>query len=186
MSPIPSTLPANEDSPLAEFAGSHRNIVSQLDTLGELPALLEPAARARRIAQEALAFFRPAIFDHHADEEKDLFPAVLDASAPGDEADTVRGLVQALTREHRAIEALWALLEPQLQKVADGQPGEVDAAAIQVLVRNYAAHARLEEGKFLPLCGKILGRADPELAELGLSLHMRHAFRDYRRGLKAS
>lgn len=185
---IPTT-PApvlDDDTPLADFADCHQEIVSHLQSLGNLPTLLEPAEQARRIAEEALRFFRKAVFDHHADEEKELFPAVLAASDRGAERDTVRRMVQSLTKEHREIEAVWAGLEPQLRKVAQGRPAEVDVPAVKELVRDYTAHARFEEAEFLPLCREILGRSGPGMAELGLSLHMRQTFRAYRRGINAS
>ena len=36
---------------------------------------------------------------------------------------------------------------------------------------------RLEEDQFLPMAETILGRKDPSMAALGLSLHMRHQLR---------
>ena len=53
--------------------------------------------------------------------------------------------------------------------------------AVQSLVRKYAAHAKLEQDQFLPLAERILGRDSTEMAALGLSLHMRHVVRDWRR-----
>jgi hypothetical protein len=41
-----------------------------------LPALLAPAAQARQIASDSLRFFCEAIFEHHRDEERNLFPTV--------------------------------------------------------------------------------------------------------------
>ncbi len=46
---------------------------------------MDPIARAAAIAEDALNFFRPAVFDHHIEEEKDLFPAVLAATIAGEE-----------------------------------------------------------------------------------------------------
>lgn len=174
-----------EDSPLTDFSSCHEGIVARLKTFGELPALVAPAARVREIAEETLQFFQGAVFDHHVEEEKDLFPAVL-AAAEGEERDKVRAMVKEFTTEHRAIEALWAELEPQLEKLAKGKLGELDGAAVADLVSMYRAHARLEESEFLPLAEKILGRNSAEMAALGLSLHTRHVFRSWRRGIHAS
>ena len=73
------------DTPLTDFTQCHIGIVRHLHALDELPALLEPAARARRIAEDSLGFFREAIFEHHLDEERELFPAVLASAEPGPE-----------------------------------------------------------------------------------------------------
>ncbi|MGH1357990.1 MAG: hemerythrin domain-containing protein [Burkholderiaceae bacterium] len=163
------------DQPLNEFARCHIGIINKLDQLGELPALLEPAARAREIADNSLHFFREAIFEHHLDEERELFPAVLASAKQGTEHDRVQVMIKRLTDEHRALEAIWKQLESGLKKVAKGRSVEMDIPALQTLVRQYRAHAHYEETEFLPLSQEILGRNSNHLAALGMSLHMRHA-----------
>lgn len=186
MQPTPSNVTPGEASPISNFSDCHEGILSHLQSLGELPALMEPMERATAIAEKTLSFFRPAVFDHHVEEEKDLFPAVLAAATKGEERDKVQAMVSSLTADHREIEALWRDLEPQLKKLANGHLAVVDIAAVQQLVSQYHGHARLEEDKFLPMAETILGRKDPKLAELGLSLHMRHVVRAARRGLRGS
>ena len=171
---------------MSNFATCHEGILSHLQALGELPALMDPVVRAGAIAEQTLQFFRPAVFDHHVEEEKDLFPAVLAAATQGEERADVKAMVDGLTAEHRQNEAIWRELEPQLQKLASGHLVVVDGAAVQRLVSQYNAHARFEEDRFLPLAETILGRNEPQLAELGLSLHMRHVVRAARRGLRGS
>ena len=162
-------------SPIEDFSQCHAGILGHLQTLGSLPALLEPAARARQVAADALGFFREAVFEHHNEEERELFPAVLASATPGEERDRVKGIVDALTAEHRRVEAAWAKLEPKLKAVAKGHASDVDPADISALVEVYRAHARYEEEVFLPLSQTILGRNSNHLAALGVSLHMRHA-----------
>ena len=171
----PSPSGATDDAPLTNFSNCHIGIVSHLHSFAELPALLEPAARAQRIAESTLNFFRKAVYEHHSEEEKELFPAVLASAQPGDERDRVRAMVDALTVEHRDIEDLWSRLEPQLKKIVKGQSLDIDTAAVEHLVRKYLAHAKLEEAEFLPLSEQILGRDSNHMAALGLSLHLRHA-----------
>ena len=162
-------------TPIEDFSQCHAGILGHLQSLGSLPALLEPAARARRIAADTVAFFRAAVFEHHAEEEKELFPAVLASAQKGDERQRVQQLVDALTAEHRQVEAAWSKLEPQLKAVAKGRDSDVDPADIEALVKAYQAHARFEEDVFLPLSQTIRGRNDHHMAALGLSMHMRHA-----------
>jgi hemerythrin-like domain-containing protein len=137
--------------------------------------LIEPAARARRIAAELLEFFRDAVYEHHAEEERELFPAVLASATEGAERDKVQSLVNTLSAEHRRVEAAWHRLEPRLKAVAKGRDAQIDGAEVNALINAYLAHARLEEEVFLPLSQNILGRNSNHLAALGLSLHMRHA-----------
>ena len=164
-----------DHSPIDDFSQCHVGIVDHLQALGQLPALLEPAARARQIAADTVAFFREAVYEHHAEEERELFPAVLASAAKGVERDKVQAIVDELTAEHRQVEAAWSKLEPKLKAVAKGHEAEVDGAEITALVETYQAHARYEEEVFLPLSQSILGRNSNHLAALGMSMHMRHA-----------
>lgn len=164
-----------DTAPLDGFADCHVGILKRLNVLDQLPALLEPAARARRIAADSLTFFREAIFEHHLDEERELFPAVLASAQPGEERLRVQSLVDRLTREHRILEGLWKVLEKDLKHVVKGHDADMDAEEVRALVAAYASHATLEEVEFLPLCQEILGRNGNHLAALGLSLHLRHA-----------
>ena len=166
---------AVDNAPIQDFSHCHVGIVKKLDMLGELPALLEPAARAREIAEKALEFFREAIFEHHLDEERELFPAVISSAEKGDELQRVQSIVKRLTDEHRELEGVWKQLESGLKKVAKGQATDIDVGAIQRLVTQYRAHAQFEETEFLPLSQTILGRNANHMAALGMSLHMRHS-----------
>jgi hemerythrin-like domain-containing protein len=166
---------ASGHSPIDDFSQCHAGILGQLQALDTLGALLEPAARARKVAADALAFFRGAVFEHHAEEEKELFPAVMASAVAGGERDKVQAIIVQLAAEHRRIEAAWSRLEPKLKAVAKGHDTDLDAAEIGALVHAYRSHARYEEEVFLPLSQEILGRNSNHLAALGVSLHMRHA-----------
>lgn len=163
------------DQPLMNFSNCHVGIVSQLDRLGSLPALLAPAELARKTAEGALAFFPKAMFAHHAEEEQELFPAVRASAHVGDERLRIEGMIERLTSQHRELERLWASLEGDLRKVAKGQSTSLDVARLNDLVDLYQAHARFEEDEFLPLSQVVLGRNSHHMAALGLSLHLRHA-----------
>ena len=90
-----SGTPAAPDSaPIESFAQCHVGIVSHLQELARLPALLEPARQARQIASEMLSFFRSVVFEHHAEEERELFPAVLSSAHKGEERDKVQLIVE--------------------------------------------------------------------------------------------
>lgn len=163
------------DQPLMNFSNCHVGIVSQLDRLSQLPALLAPAELARQTAEGALAFFPKAVYAHHAEEEQELFPAVRAIAQPGSERLQVEGMVERLVSQHRELERLWESIEPALRKVSKGQSTQLDVSRLNDLVTLYQAHARYEEDEFLPLSETILGRNSHHMAALGLSLHMRHA-----------
>lgn len=169
-----STPAAPDDAPIQSFSHCHVGILQRLQALDHLPALLEAAEQARRLAASSVDFFRKAVVEHHADEERELFPAVLASATAGEEREQVRARVERLTHEHREIESAWKRLEPALLAVARGQAASLDVAALQALVERYQAHARDEEADFLPLSQTILGRNGNHLAALGLALHIRH------------
>jgi hemerythrin-like domain-containing protein len=139
-----------------------------------LPELVAAAQRARTISADLLVLFTKSILPHHADEEKELFPAVLADAKDGEEKSKAAAMVRRLTAEHRGIEAAWHELKPSLQAAAAGKSATVDAQAVAELVLAYTAHASYEEAEFLPLAHAILGRNEYHMAALGLSLHMRH------------
>ena len=168
------TVPASQDAPIANFSQCHVGIIGHLDALGELPALMEPAQRARKVAADMLAFFDAVILEHHGEEERELFPAVLQSAAKGHERDHVTAMIERLTAEHRQIEAWWSRIKPQLKQIAKGHDTTLDSVAVQQLVKEYHAHAQFEETEFLPLSQTILGRNANHMAALGMSLHMRH------------
>lgn len=166
--------PIDTDAPLTNFSQCHAGILRHLNDFGQLPELLEPAQRLRQIAERFVEFFREAVFEHHQEEERELFPAVLASANAGDEYDLVQLMVKRLTHEHRELEGLWKRLESGLKKAAKGQATDLDTASVQQLVAQYRAHAAFEEKEFLPLSQTILGRNSNHMAALGLSLHMRH------------
>ena len=172
LQPDPAT--SAESGPIESFANCHGGIVANLEMLGELPDLLAPAIRARDIAERALAFFREALFEHHLDEERELFPAVLSAAEKGDEAERVRTMITWLVDQHRELEKSWKRIEPGLKQLARGSASDVSGDDISNLIARYRGHASFEENEFLPLAKTILGRKSYQLEALGMSLHMRH------------
>ncbi len=162
------------DSAVGQFSHAHEGIVTQLDRLSTLPALLAPARMAQNMAQRAVDFFRVAMLEHHQEEEEELFSAVLESAEVGEERLRVSTLVESLTVEHRLMEGIWRQLEPELKLIAKGRGFHINAPLLADLVARYQAHAQSEEVQFLPLAERILGRNGNHMAALGLSLHMRH------------
>lgn len=171
-------LPASQDesanAPIENFSHCHDGIISQLKAMADLPDLAVAAERARQVAEDTRQFFRNVIYNHHDEEERVLFEAVLTSASEGDELTRVKAITDRLTREHRAVEAMYVRLEPELKKMSKGQVCHLDTAAIDILVREYRAHAAFEEAEFLPLSKIILSRNSNHMAALGLSLHVRH------------
>jgi hemerythrin-like domain-containing protein len=175
MNAAANPVPAADDAPVQGFSRCHEGIVAQLKELERLPALAEAAAQARAIAAAIDDFFADVVINHHADEEKDLFPAVIASAADEAEREQVRALAERLTQEHRGIEQAWRALRGDVRALAHGRAASLDAPAVAALVAAYRAHAGFEEESFLPLAARILGRDGRHMAALGISLHARHA-----------
>jgi len=161
-------------APLENFSHCHDGILKQLIAMDRLPDLAAVAQQARDQAEAVLHFFRNVVINHHEEEERVLFDAVLSSASEGEEYAVVKGIANRLTHEHREVEKQFARLEPELKKMAKGHACAIDAAAVHALVQQYRAHAEFEETEFLPLSHAILSRNSNHMAALGLSLHMRH------------
>lgn len=172
--PAPPATPVPPATPIDEFSRCHEGILAHLQSMSGLPALLEAAAQARRVAAETVEFFRKVVLSHHEEEERDLFPAVLASAQAGAEHSEVQAIVERLTREHREVEAAFHRLEPALKAAAKGQEAALPAADVAALVARYEGHARYEEQSFLPLSQRVLGRNSNHMAALGIALHLRH------------
>lgn len=173
----PAANTAQMQEPIRHFCGSHEDIAGGLRQLQELPALAEALERARSIAAATLRLFDEVVLEHHADEEQELFVAVVRSCRDARESNRARELVDRLTMEHRRIEQMWQRLRPAVVLTAAGKVAHAPALDDQVrdLVMAYSAHARFEEEQFLPLADAVLGRNANHMAALGVSLHLRHA-----------
>ena len=165
---------AEADSPLHDFSSCHAGFVTVLRAALDLPEMIVTAARSRSCAADTLKMFRDRLLAHHDDEERDLFPAVLQIAEPGEEAERARTMVAQLIREHREIAQLWKQLEPAMQAVANGYLPRLDSALLHELVSRFNEHVRIEEEEFLPFAQQVLARQTEDLAMLGLALHRRH------------
>jgi len=166
---------ATDDAPVQEFSHCHDGIVAQLAELARLPELAQAATQARRIAEATERFFAEVVLVHHAEEEQELFPAVLASAQAGAERDKVQALVGRLTQDHRDIEKTWRQLAPGVHAVARGHDATLDAERVAAFVARYRGHAGHEEQVFLPLARTILARNGNHMAALGAALHARHA-----------
>jgi hemerythrin-like domain-containing protein len=150
---------------LEKLDRTHRQIMDNLHSLEEmLEHLADDGAdeRARQIAAKVCVFFTSVARQHHADEERVIFPALL---ATGNE-DLVQH-VRRLQQDHGWLETDWIDLSPQLEAVAEGYGG-VDMAAlrygIEIFTALYHEHIGLEESLVYPAAAKQM-LADQEAAE---------------------
>jgi hemerythrin-like domain-containing protein len=148
------------DRPLEVLEACHDRIANQCDTLDKLLAHL-PAhgadAQAQQAARAVLAYFDTAAVHHHDDEERNLFPLLEQAGAPG-----ACDLVEALTLEHDELALLWRRLRVALQQIGAGATNTLDPALTTRFVGLNRSHLEFENTHVLPLARQVLAAADIE------------------------
>lgn len=158
--PMPghSSPSASFEAPLEMLLACHQRIHKQCATLRRLVPHLQQHgadAQAREAAAQVLRYFNTAAVHHHADEEQDLFPALLESMA-GSDAVCLRELIDGLNAQHQDLDARWREVKRVLDRVAAGEAVTLDAAAVEAMAEAYAAHIALEEGELLPMAARLL------------------------------
>jgi hemerythrin-like domain-containing protein len=130
---------------------THGEMLLRLDELTTLARRLadsgiDPAMQtaARRIE----AFFSGQAREHHALEERSVFPALMVTATPA-----LAATLRSLTQDHGWIEENWIALSPQLTALADGLGGlDLDefAHVVEVFLDLCRRHIAVEEALVYP------------------------------------
>lgn len=169
---------ASTEAPLEMLSACHHRIERQCNTLARLaPHLLRHGSDqdARSAAANIMRYFDTAAVQHHADEEQDLFPALLESMA-GSDAVCIRQLTDTLSAEHRKLEAGWRRLRLTLERVAQGEPATLPADTLASFIELYASHIQREEDELLPMAARLL--ADHEITRIGVAMRKRRGITD--------
>lgn len=172
---VPGTaqLAPDFETPLAMLAECHRRVEQQCATLQRLVPHLQVHGSDRaavEAAQAVLRYFELAAPNHHADEEQDLFPALLESMA-GSDAVCLHEITQALHADHRELERQWLALRAVLQHIVQGDAVRLDQQAVSDFAAHYDAHIAREEGELLPMAARLL--SVQALADIGRSMRRR-------------
>ena len=141
------------DDPLGMLAACHRRIERQLATLDRLQRHLPEHgcdADARVGATAILKYFDAAAPNHHADEEKSLFPRLRKRHA------NAGALIDDLESDHVTLAASWRRLRPLLAGIAAGNRANLSPKQVAELRAAYAAHIAREEGELIPFAARAL------------------------------
>ena len=117
-----------------------------------------------------MRYFDTAAQDHHADEEHDLFPALIESMA-GSDAVCLRELTTLLTQQHRQLERHWAALRQALLPISQGLSAVLDATVVDDFVRLYQSHLAREDQELLPMAQRLL--SDTALERIGRAMRAR-------------
>jgi len=140
--------------PLPEFDTldqTHRQALAMLKDFEQLLAHLDdtgPDETAQASAQRIMDFFSGPGRTHHAEEERHVFPSLLNSS----DVDLVQH-VRRLQQDHGWIEEDWRELSPQIEAIAKGY-NWYDLAMLRLALPVFAAlhqeHIALEEALVYP------------------------------------
>ena len=174
-SPVPgfSSPAAGTEAPLAMLATCHERMEKQCATLRRLGPHVAghgADAQAREAATAVLRYFDRASPQHHADEEEDLFPALLESMA-GSDAVCLREMTEGLAADHRALESAWERLRGPLQRVAAGEAVALPGAEVEAFIALNEAHRAREDDELLPMAARLLD--DAALARIGEAMRAR-------------
>lgn len=164
------------DTPLAMLAECHRRVERQCATLARLVPHLSvhgSDAAAGEAAAAVLRYFDLAAPKHHADEEEDLFPALIESMA-GSDAVCLREMIDALRADHRELDRRWAILRRSLTAIEAGEPAALWADDVQAFGDLYARHIAREERELLPMAKRLLD--DAALERIGAAMQARRGW----------
>ena len=152
------TPAADFDHPIDILDGCHarirRNCVL-IERLAEHLAAGGSDAEARQAAANILRYFDTAAYNHHRDEEDDLFP-LLQRNVPYDELNALFDLLQRLRADHARLDALWSRMRERLVEILQCGIGGLAPAVAAEFHQAYEGHIAVEEAQLLPLARRVL------------------------------
>jgi pyridoxamine 5'-phosphate oxidase len=158
--------------PLEMLRATHARIRRQCEALGHLTANLKKQgcdSAARETSAQVIRKLDAVSYYHKEDEEQDLLPRMMAAASRGRGASLTR-MVTDITTEHRLMQRAWTDMRAELQALAAGDRGTLDALAVDRFIKLYRTHILMEEAAVYPLAEMLLSNED--LAAIGA--HMAH------------
>jgi len=151
MSDRPQRPPVGDLPAFDQLDRTHQRIMEQLEQLQLLLTHLDRVgldAHARALSRSICQFFEHDARQHHAEEEKTIFPGLLKSGS-----DKIQREVRRLQQDHGWLEEDWRAIQPHLESVAEGYAGyDLDMLnhALPVYSQLYREHIALEEQMIYP------------------------------------
>lgn len=161
------------DQPLAVLKHCHDRIRKQLSTLEKLPphlAAYGADADAQQAASAIKRYFNQAAPLHHEDEEMDLLP-MLEVTARDEDAKLLADLMPAILKEHVQMNALWQLLDKQLEGIASGASSKLAGDEVRQFCEIYTQHMLTEESHIAPMAKRLF--SETQMGKLGNAMQQR-------------
>ncbi len=164
---------AGFEVPLEMLSACHARIEQQCATLRRLVSHLARHGAddaARSASASVMRYFDTAALHHHADEETDLFPALLESMA-GSDSVCLRELTDSLVAEHRELESRWQQVRRTLAVIATGEHAPLESETVEAMVGLYERHLQREDHELLPMAARLL--SDDALDRVGCAMRVR-------------
>lgn len=161
------------DQPIAVLKHCHNRIRRRIATMQKLLAHLpEHGAddEAQKAAQSVLKYFNLSAVIHHADEEENLMPMLLQ-TATGADAALLEDLIPTIAKDHRRMEVLWPVLALQLEDIANGISDQLSENDVHNYAELYANHMVKEETYIAPMAMRLF--SPEQMAQLGEAMRAR-------------
>lgn len=164
---------ASIDSPIDMLGACHEKVRKQCSTLRAMSRHLAAHgsdAQAQAAAGAVMRYFDEAAQHHHADEEIDLLPRLLE-SAPLSERQRIHGISALIVQEHEKLGSLWQELRTHLIEIRAGHlvPVEPLQTCVDSFTKAYESHTEFEDSQLIPLAKKFLDQS----ALQSVSSHMK-------------
>jgi hemerythrin-like domain-containing protein len=117
-----------------------------------------------------LHYFDTSAQHHHADEEEDLFPALL-AAAPAGRRAEVLAVVDDLNADHGRMAEAYAALRTNLLALREGETDRLDRETVARFQQLYRAHIEREEREAFAVAAALL--PPEELERVGRNMAQR-------------
>lgn len=142
---------ASFDEPIEMLKACHERIRRQCATLEKLVEHLPvhgADVQAQQAATNVMRYFDTAGRNHHADEEENLFPLLVQMSEAAQ--DNLGERIASLLAEHQVLDRNWAALRPLLADIAAGRPAPLGRPQVDAFASAYRQHTAREEAEILP------------------------------------
>jgi hemerythrin-like domain-containing protein len=154
---------AGFEQPFEMLQACHERVQRMLALLSRLRQHLPAHGaddQARQAARDVMRYFDQAAPEHHRDEERHVFPALLAQGEPATVA-----LVQRLQHDHRQMETCWVAARGVLSLVAAGELHTLEPqqdAVLDAFAGLHAGHIEAEEKIAYPVATELLAGAPLE------------------------
>lgn len=135
------------DDPIGLLKSCHLRIEQRCALLNRIIEHIAKQGVDQQVKQacaQVLHYFTTSGPHHHADEEEDLFPALLRRVAPA-QRKKIQMLVDRLNADHVEMAAVWEPLRHNLEAIQADTAAELDAQLVDRFQTLYLAHIQREE-----------------------------------------